>query len=455
MATDYRTVEFQCSVNQGCYPEGRSESNQYQNYLSMGPNNEKNLADEERANKKTRLMTEAAKEKHRMTNRLVAQRARARVKNEVESLRTDNAILLAQIDVMKSALVAVASLDYCTQVFEQCAVKKYELSYRQPLNNDVDPPRKRAKQSVFNASLISLSDHDDCCSSVGSKEPLKETYDGNSDDCTNLNNEMKNCYDSKFQANQSGFFGTHSSQYFNENNCNHMFRLEDKVDHGTTTHPPFKYVREDSFGSRFVSDPEPGQTYFFSGCPNYYNGSNNQELVNVDHDVENRFQKSLNSQQLQQSNYNFAPNSKMNYPSKTKFRSRQQATGTCLQLATYNTCNTRASSSPHQHQHPQKQPYHESTGHTSPLRQEPLAHHIIPQFTLQCPTDSNVTYGMSLTSPKLPSSLSLLSKSPNILLPSLSCSSNSVEVDSIPNDWVVDFFASNFLSGDSSGENIE
>ena len=441
MATDYRTVE----LDQGyfCDPEQhRNEGDGQQNFQFVSLDNEKNLADEERANKKRRLLTEAAKEKHRTTNRLVAQRARARIKNEIDSLRTDNAILLAQIDVMKSALVHVASLDYCTQVFEQCAIKKYELSCGRPENVPVNPPLKRVKRCNSKASVVSMSDQDDCCSSVGSNEASKETDDSNSD-CTNSNDEMENCFNDNFLMNQSGFFVTHqdqvdSTRYSNENNRSHMVHLKEEVDHGyvnrnSSTQPPFKYVREDSFGSRVTNgtEHEHVQSYFYSDYPQFQNGRNNQRL-------NNGYQ---------------AENSKSNNPPK-KPRGRQPATN--------NTTNTRALLSQHQ-QPPQQQQYYQS-GHVSPICQE-LVQPDVPRFTQQRPSGLNVTCDRNPTSPKLPLSplsvlLPLVSKSQNGLS-SLSCSSNSVEIDVIDpidsahNDWVVDFFGTNFLTGDNLGDNIE
>ena len=88
----------------------------------------KNNNDDERLDKKRRYLTDAAKEKHRTTNRLVSQRARARIKHEVDTLRKDNTILQAQNDRMKSALLAIASPDYCNEVFEQCDKIKQDLS---------------------------------------------------------------------------------------------------------------------------------------------------------------------------------------------------------------------------------------------------------------------------------------------------------------------------------------
>jgi len=51
--------------------------------------------------KKKRRLSEEARQRHRECNRLVAQRARAKIKHDLESLRTENGALSVEIDLLR------------------------------------------------------------------------------------------------------------------------------------------------------------------------------------------------------------------------------------------------------------------------------------------------------------------------------------------------------------------
>jgi len=51
--------------------------------------------------KKKRRLSEEARQRHRECNRLVAQRARAKIKHDLESLRTENGTLSLEISLLR------------------------------------------------------------------------------------------------------------------------------------------------------------------------------------------------------------------------------------------------------------------------------------------------------------------------------------------------------------------
>ena len=78
--------------------------------------------------KRRRKLTEQAKERHRVCNRLGARRARAQARLDMEVMKAQNALLYLELSMTRAALYSVGQREFCARVafdIEQAKGKFY------------------------------------------------------------------------------------------------------------------------------------------------------------------------------------------------------------------------------------------------------------------------------------------------------------------------------------------
>ena len=79
-----------------------------------GSEEDKNSAANMKKNK--RKLTEQAKERHRVCNRLGARRARAQARLDMEVMKAQNALLYLELSMTRAALYSVGQREFCARV---------------------------------------------------------------------------------------------------------------------------------------------------------------------------------------------------------------------------------------------------------------------------------------------------------------------------------------------------